>query len=58
MIKKKKKETWNIRKEEKQGKYKNTDFLFLLEFSKLCLMIETKVIALSNVVLKTNYDNK
>lgn len=53
-----KKEIWDIRKEEKTWKGKYTDFPFPFEFSKLCLMIETKVITLSNVVLKANYDDK
>lgn len=49
------------KRKEKQGCGKILvniiDFSSALEFSKLCLMIEAKIITLSNVVLKANYYN-
>lgn len=44
--------------ERKKRKIKKIGFPSPLGFSKLCLMVETKVITLSNVVLKPNYDDK
>lgn len=44
--------------ERKNRKIKKIVFSSPLGFSKLCLMVETNVITLSNVVLKTNYDDE
>ena len=38
------KEFWNIKKkEQKEYKYEQKDFSFSLEFSKLCLTVETLI---------------